>query len=68
MKTNWSKMLNVETVQVVREFARNNLAKNTALNLLAFKDGCGEFRNLVRTVGADKARKLARKALSRRGL
>lgn len=67
--TVWNKILSdSDNVEVLRSFATRGLAKNEALSLMAFEKGSGEFRNLVRRVGADRARQLTRRALRDRKL
>lgn len=66
--TNWNVLLGCDSrVQAVANFAFNDVSANTTAETLAFTDAAGEFRNLVRTNGAQYARRLARKALRYRG-
>lgn len=63
--TNWDNILErgMATREIVREFALGGLTKNQAMKMLAYSNVSGEFRKLVRRVGAEKARELARRAL-----
>lgn len=68
MKTNWNVLLGSESsLDAVADFAFQNVSVNETSERLAFSESAGEFRNLVRTNGAQYARRLARKALRYRG-
>ena len=67
--TRWNEVLSdADNVAVLRSFATKNMTKNEALSLMAYEKGSGEFRNLVRRVGADRARQLTLRALKNRSL
>lgn len=68
MKTNWNVLLGCEdSLDAISNFAFNNVSVNETSEQLAYSASAGEFRNLVRSHGAQYARRLARKALRYRG-
>ena len=69
-ETNWSAIINEGTSyrEVLTDFATGKATKNYTLSYLAQGELSTDLRNLVRRVGTQKARTLARKALKRRGL
>ena len=66
--TDWNVLLGWDvTLQAVADFAFNNVSVSATTNALAFTGASGQFRNLLRSNGAQYARRLARKALRYRG-
>lgn len=64
---NWSKVFSCQSNEVVvQDFANNALSGRQLTNWFRFEDSAGEIRKLLRNNGVEKARKLARKAISRR--
>jgi len=66
--TDWNAVLtNRTSVNVVSNFAQGNMSGRQFYSAFANTPSGGVVRNLLRTHGVDRARVLARKALSRRG-
>ena len=66
--TDWNVLLGCDnTLQAVAGFAFGGVSANATTEALSFTDAAGQFRNLLRTNGAQYARRLARKALRYRG-
>lgn len=63
---NWNTVLSVVGVETLRQFAEGNLTYRGLTNEASFTRAAPEVRKLLRGYGTDKARQLARKALSRR--
>lgn len=69
MRVNWSKVLkDGYTQDVVLRFANNELSRDDFLWVIAGNEGSGQVRKMVRSNGAQLARRIARKALRRRNL
>jgi len=67
--TNWTTLLATKKAQrTLYNFAVGKASVSQTTKALAFSEGAGEFRQLVRTHGATYARRLTRKALRYRGL
>lgn len=65
--TDWETLTDPVALPLIKQFAAGT-AKNTVAKAFAGTKYAGPFRTLVRNNGADKARNLAKRALSRRGL
>ena len=66
--TNWNVLLGCDQrLQALADFAFNDASASATTEALAFTDAAGQFRSLLRTNGAQYARRLARKALRYRG-
>lgn len=63
---NWGKIFSQVSIPTVQNFADGNLTYRGLTNEAAFTEAAPEVRKLLRGYGTDKARQLARKALSRR--
>lgn len=69
MTTDWNAVLSNRTnVVTVQNFADGNLSGREFYSRFANTSSGGVVRSLLRTHGVDRARTLARKALSRREL
>jgi len=67
MTTDWSSVFTTEkNVDTVANFANGELSGRKFYSYFANTASGGVVRNLLRSHGVDHARKLARKALSRR--
>tara|TARA_R100000008_G_scaffold54328_1_gene33161 strand:+ start:10698 stop:10910 length:213 start_codon:yes stop_codon:yes gene_type:complete len=67
MTTNWTSILsNRKNRSAVTNFANGNMTGREFYATFANTSLGGHVRNLLRTYGVDRARKLARKALNRR--
>ena len=66
--TDWNVLLSCDSsLQALVDFAFNDVSANATTEALAFTSAAGQFRSLLRTNGAQYARRLARKALRYRG-
>ena len=63
----WNKVIDVAGENTVVEFAAGELPGNLLTELVSFTSASGEVRNLLRNRGVQEARRLARKAMTRRG-
>jgi len=69
--TQWNKVLSNQVGQdAIRMFAKGDLSCENVQKVFRNndKEASGEVRSLIRTKGTADARKIARKALQRRGL
>jgi hypothetical protein len=65
--TDWGSVLTTkQNILNVKNFVDGNLSGREFYSRFANTDSGGVVRNLLRTYGVDHARRLARKALSRR--
>lgn len=67
MRANWEEILRVAG-QTLTQFATGNASGNALQNVVKNTDASGEVRNLLRSRGVTETRRIARKALRRRGL
>lgn len=65
--TDWDTLTEPVALPLIKQFAAGT-AKNTVAKAFAGTKYAGPFRTLVREKGVDKARSLAKRALSRRKL
>ena len=67
MTTNWTSLLSTKrNVNTVSSFATGDISGRQFYSAFANTDSGGIVRGLLRNYGVDRARSLARKALSRR--
>jgi len=67
MTTDWTSLLSTKrNVATVSNFASGNISGRGLYSVFANTSDGGTVRTLLRSYGVDKARTLARKALSRR--
>ena len=66
---NWNQLFNTpNSTSVLVEFASGTISERMVTNYFRFGANASEFRKLVRTHGAEKARALCRNALRRRNM
>lgn len=69
LTTNWNTLLsNQQKRNLIMKWSVGEVSTRFVSQQLAFSEAAGEFRRLVRTHGTTYGRRLARKALNRRGV
>lgn len=68
-KIDWSGLTSNSTrTDLLKNFATGEVSGASLYNLYKGTENGGTVRNMLRVLGVDKVRQLARKALSRRGI
>jgi hypothetical protein len=68
-KIDWSSLTSNPTrTDLLRDFAAGQVSGTGLYNVYKGTENAGTVRNMLRVLGVDKVRQLARKALSRRGV
>lgn len=67
-KINWQSLIDQGPRNMIKDWAGGQVSTKLVIEVLTGTTKAGEFRKLVRTHGTTYSRRLARKALRRRGI